>query len=69
MCVRERELSLESLLIKTLIYKMMKPLPGPSCFGLSCCCAVVVWALHLVLMPFCLNSKMAGCLVIHMLVL
>ncbi len=33
---------MESLLIKTLIYKMMKPLPGPSCFGLSCCCAVVV---------------------------
>lgn len=33
---------MESLLIKPLIYKMMKPLPGPSGFGLSCCCAVVV---------------------------
>ena len=50
---------------------MMKPLPVPSCFDfhvvvvvLSCCLG-----LNQVLMPFRVNSKMAGCLVIHMLVL
>ena len=58
----------ESLLINPLIYKWwnLYLVPVALAFMLLLCCCL---GLNQVLMPFCLNSKMAGCLVIHMLVL
>lgn len=58
----------ESLLVNPLIYKWwnLYLLPVAFAFMLLLCCCL---ARNQVLMPFCLNSKMAGCLVIHMLVL
>lgn len=58
----------ESLLVNPLIYKWwnLYLLPVALAFMLLLCCCL---DRNQVLMPFCLNSKMAGCLVIHMLVL
>lgn len=58
----------KSLLVNPLIYKWwnLYLLPVASAFMLLLCCCL---DRNQVLMPFCLNSKMAGCLVIHMLVL
>lgn len=59
---------LEPLLVKPLIYKWwnLYLLPVALTFMLLLCCCLDG---NQVLMAFCLNSKMAGCLVIHMLVL
>lgn len=56
----------KSLLVNPLIYKWwnLYLLPVALAFMLLCCLDR-----NQVLMPFCLNSKMADCLVIHMLVL
>lgn len=58
----------EPLLVNPLIYKWwnLYLLPVALAFMLLLCCCL---DRNQVLMPFCLNSKMAGCLVIHMLVL
>ena len=58
----------ESLLVNPLIYKWwnLYLLPVALAFMLLLCCCL---DRNQVLMPFCLNSKMASCLVIHMLVL
>lgn len=59
---------LEPLLVNPLIYKWwnLYLLPVALTFMLLLCCCLDG---NQVLMAFCLNSKMAGCLVIHMLVL